>query len=147
MVEKDPYNRTTIGFIQDKTSGPTQALGIGQISQKLDSIFQRATDRFPRLAQHLAIQPTKPVSKTFMALACASVSTAAIMANPDLAGAAVGEFEGARKIAHTATVCSEDIHCNPARKLGEFVGNFEKEFNKGRQAGLNNVLKNHRNIP
>ncbi|MFN3827385.1 MAG: hypothetical protein ACK4NR_07140 [Micavibrio sp.] len=149
-MQSSDYDGTSIGFVKNRgpLADPPSGTAKQKISQRLDNAFFAASHKLPSIVENFeaGVRMITP-NRTIAALAFASVSAVGIMANPDLAGAAAGEFQAGRQAAHDNKTCIVQESCTPSQKLGEFVGNFEKQFEAGRQAGINHANKNYMKTP
>lgn len=143
MAEDSNYGGTSIGFITNNKDNKT-VLGsrrMGQAFSSASSFLDRAMDHksLPGLAQLNFIDkvPGKHLMAAFLVSAAAFTA-----AQPEIVGAAVGDFSRARAEAlQGKTYCEPQQKCTGIERLGEFSGNLEKRFEQGHRDGLKQTLR------
>ena len=140
---KKDYSSRSIGFVTEPPESASMFAGLSQgvleLKDSLSSKFQFFSSPTKPLAG-------SPVSLLKLAAATTALSSAAIALNPELAGAALGDIERGREAATSYNI-SMDPNKSSATKLGEFIGNFENEFNGGRRSGVNVVMQRYIHPP
>lgn len=132
------YGGTSIGFVTNER--PKAASVFNNLSKGASYLKDNLSSKFGFLSSPAMFSAKPSPSFLKMAVATTALSSLAIAFNPDIAGATVGDFERGREAAtsHTAV---PDKGKSKATRLGEFIGNFENEFNKGSKEGVNAVMQ------
>lgn len=121
------YQGTSIGFMTDK---PTST----------EAVQKSLSENFNALRTSSFISSiTKPANSLTKIFSTAALCTAAVLANPQMIGAAVGDFERGRTEALTGQTHEQEASI--ATAAGAFAGEFERKYNQGAEQGLKAALK------